>query len=66
KDIDSKSIEMEGASFNLISNEMGVPSLILISISDTADGDAPENFDEFAKIAAKISAKFIMQILSNI
>ncbi|MDE4992742.1 5'-methylthioadenosine/adenosylhomocysteine nucleosidase, partial [Francisella tularensis subsp. holarctica] len=38
----------------------------IISFSDTADGDAPENFDEFAKIAAKRSAKFIMQILSNI
>ncbi|MDE5000778.1 5'-methylthioadenosine/adenosylhomocysteine nucleosidase, partial [Francisella tularensis subsp. holarctica] len=27
---------------------------------------APENFDEFAKIAAKRSANFLMQILSNI
>ncbi|MDE4940294.1 5'-methylthioadenosine/adenosylhomocysteine nucleosidase, partial [Francisella tularensis subsp. holarctica] len=59
-------IEMEGASVNLICNEMGVPSVILRSISDTADGDAPENLDEFAKIAAKRSANFIMQILSNI
>lgn len=66
KEFDAKAIEMEGASVNLICNEMGVPSLILRSISDTADGDAPENFDEFAKIAAKRSANFIMQILSNI
>lgn len=63
KEFDAKAIEMEGASVNLICNEMGVPSLILRSISDTADGDAPENFDEFAKIAAKRSANFIMQIL---
>ncbi|EBA52149.1 5'-methylthioadenosine-S-adenosylhomocysteine nucleosidase [Francisella tularensis subsp. holarctica 257] len=66
KEFDAKAIEMEGASVNLICNEMGVPSLILRSISDTADGYAPENFDEFAKIAAKRSANFIMQILSNI
>ncbi|ACD30555.1 5'-methylthioadenosine/adenosylhomocysteine nucleosidase [Francisella tularensis] len=66
KEFDAKAIEMEGASVNLICNEMGVPSLILRSISDTADGDAPENFDEFAKMAAKRSANFIMQILSNI
>ncbi|MDE4996550.1 5'-methylthioadenosine/adenosylhomocysteine nucleosidase, partial [Francisella tularensis subsp. holarctica] len=66
KDFDAKAIEMEGASVKLICNEMGVPSLILRSISDTADGDAPENFDEFAKIAAKRSANFIMQILINI
>ncbi|ABK89389.1 5'-methylthioadenosine/adenosylhomocysteine nucleosidase [Francisella tularensis subsp. novicida] len=66
KEFDAKAIEMEGASVNLICNEMGVPSLILRSISDTADGNAPENFDEFAKMAAKRSANFIMQILSNI
>ncbi|APC92035.1 MULTISPECIES: 5'-methylthioadenosine/adenosylhomocysteine nucleosidase [Francisella] len=66
KEFDAKAIEMEGASVNLICKEMGVPSLILRSISDTADGDAPENFDEFAKIAAKRSANFIMQMLSNI
>ncbi|MDE5005064.1 5'-methylthioadenosine/adenosylhomocysteine nucleosidase, partial [Francisella tularensis subsp. holarctica] len=66
KEFDAKAIVLEGASVNLICNEMGVPSLILRIISDTADGDAPENFDEFAKIAAKRSSKFIMQILSNI
>ena len=66
KEFDAKAIEMEGASVNLICNEMGVPSLILRSISDTADGNASENFDEFAKMAAKRSANFIMQILSNI
>ncbi|MDE4955460.1 5'-methylthioadenosine/adenosylhomocysteine nucleosidase, partial [Francisella tularensis subsp. holarctica] len=38
KEIDAKAIEMEGASVNLICNEMGVTSLILRSISDTADG----------------------------
>ena len=66
KEFDAKAIEMEGASVNLICNEMGVASLILRSISDTADGDAPENFDEFAKMAAKRSANFIMRMLSNI
>ncbi|AJI73441.1 5'-methylthioadenosine/S-adenosylhomocysteine nucleosidase [Francisella tularensis subsp. novicida GA99-3548] len=66
KEFAAKAIEMEGASVNLICNEMGVPSLILRSISDTADGDAPENFDEFAKMAAKRSADFIIQMLNNI
>ncbi|MFV9985229.1 MAG: 5'-methylthioadenosine/adenosylhomocysteine nucleosidase [Francisella endosymbiont of Hyalomma asiaticum] len=66
KEFDAQAIEMEGASVNLICNEMGVPSLILRSISDTAAGDAPENFDKFAKMAAKRSVNFIMQMLSNI
>lgn len=66
KEFDAKAIEMEGASVNLVCNEMGVQSLILRSISDTADGNAPENFDEFANMSAKRSANFVMQMLSNI
>ncbi|GAB4224066.1 MAG: 5'-methylthioadenosine/adenosylhomocysteine nucleosidase [Francisella sp.] len=66
KEFNAKAIEMEGASVNLICNEMKIPSLIIRSISDTADGDAPENFDEFANMAAIRSAKLIMQVISNI
>ncbi|AIT09221.1 S-adenosylhomocysteine nucleosidase [Candidatus Francisella endociliophora] len=66
KEFGAKAIEMEGGSVNLICNEMGVPSLILRSISDTADGDAPENFDEFAKIAANRSAEFVTKLVEKL
>jgi adenosylhomocysteine/aminodeoxyfutalosine nucleosidase len=65
-EFDAKAIEMEGGSVNLVCNEMKVPSLILRSISDTADGDAPENFEEFAKAAAKKSANFVINIVERI
>ena len=61
-----KAIEMEGGSVNLVCNEMDVPSLILRSISDTADGDASENFDEFAKTAAQKSANFVINLVERI
>ena len=66
KEFAAKAIEMEGGSVNLVCNELNVPSLILRSISDTADGDAPENFDRFAKMAAQRSADFVISLLDKI
>ena len=57
---------MEGGSVNLVCNELNVPCLILRSISDTADGDAPENFDDFAIKAANKSADFIMNLATKL
>lgn len=65
-EFDAKAIEMEGGSVNLVCNELKIPSLILRSISDTADGDAPENFDEFAKMAAIRSAEFVIKLVERI
>ncbi len=59
-------LEMEGASVNLVCKELGVPCLLLRSISDTADGAAPDNFDIFAKESANISAKFVMEVVNKI
>ena len=66
KEFAAKAIEMEGGSVNLVCKELDVPSLILRSISDTADGDAPDNFDEFAMMAAQRSASFIINLINKI
>jgi adenosylhomocysteine/aminodeoxyfutalosine nucleosidase len=66
KEFAAKAIEMEGGSVILVCNKLNVPSLILRSISDTADGDAPENFDNFAKMAAQRSADFVISLLDKI
>lgn len=66
KEFNANAIEMEGASVNLVCNELRVPSLILRSISDTADGDAPENFDEFAKMAAERSASLVLELVDRV
>ncbi len=56
---------MEGGSVNLVCKELDVPSLILRSISDTADGDDPENFDEFSMMGAQRSADFVMSLIKK-
>ena len=65
KEFAAKAIEMEGGSVNLVCNEFSVPSLILRSISDTADGDAPKDFDGFAKMAAQRSADFVINLIKT-
>jgi adenosylhomocysteine/aminodeoxyfutalosine nucleosidase len=65
-EFDAMALEMEGASVNLVCNEIGIPSLILRSISDTADGAATDNFDEFAIMAAKRSARLVLGLLGEI
>ena len=66
KGFDAKALEMEGGSVNLVCHEFGVPSLILRSISDTADGDAPDNFDEFVDMAAQRTANFVINLIKKI
>ena len=42
------------------------PFVIIRAISDQANGDAPENFDEFAKHAAVISNKIVLAMLAEL
>ena len=65
-EFNAKAIEMEGASVNLVCYELNKPCLILRSISDTADGEACESFDEFAIKEAKRSANFILKLIDKI
>jgi len=42
------------------------PFVIIRAISDQANGEAPENFDEFAKHAAVISNKIVLAMLAEL
>jgi len=53
-------IEMEGASVGVVCDALGVPFLIIRSISDAADVDAGFEFDKFLESSAKESAKFLI------
>jgi adenosylhomocysteine/aminodeoxyfutalosine nucleosidase len=59
-------IEMEGVAVAQVCSELKVPCLILRSISDKANGDAPENFDEFVKLAAQKSSNYMIKIIDSI
>jgi len=66
KEFDAVALEMEGASVNLVANELGKHCLIIRSISDTADDGAVDNFYDFAVRSAEVSARLIFKILENI
>ncbi|WP_440682700.1 5'-methylthioadenosine/adenosylhomocysteine nucleosidase [Cysteiniphilum halobium] len=59
----AQAIEMEGASVNLVCHELNVPCVILRAISDTADGQAVDDFPQFVEEAAKQSATLILSLV---
>lgn len=59
-------LEMEGASVACVCSNFGVPFFVLRAISDTADGDAGEDFDTFLKSSASISAKFVLEMVKRL
>jgi len=65
KNFNASALEMEGVAVAQVAQELEVPCLILRSISDKANGDAPSNFDEFVEIAAKNSSSFIIKIIDT-
>ena len=63
---DADALEMEGASVAVVCDALGVPFFILRAISDSADGSADIDFDEFLESSAKISADFILDMVEAI
>lgn len=59
-------LEMEGASVACVCSNFGVPFFVLRAISDTADGDAGEDFDTFLKSSASVSAKFVLEMVKRL
>ena len=63
ENFNAQAIEMEGASVNLVCHELQIPCLILRAISDTADGQAVEDFPKFVQMAAERSAILILSLI---
>lgn len=59
-------VEMEGASIAHVCTLNEIPFLVIRSMSDKADGEAPSNFDEFVIQSAENSKKYIENILEYI
>lgn len=58
--------EMEGAAVAQVCKLNSVPFVVIRSMSDRADGEAPENFSSFVQQAAENSLKLIRGILRKI
>jgi len=63
---EADALEMEGASVAVVCDALDVPFFVLRAISDSADGSADIDFDEFLESSAKISADFILDMVEAI
>ena len=64
-DFDAIACEMEGASIALVCMQYDVPFVVIRAMSDKADGNAHETFDNMGDIAADNSCKIIIQMLKD-
>ena len=55
--------EMEGAAVGQVCTDYKVPFLVIRSVSDTAQGESPEIFEEFVQLAADNSARLLLSLI---
>ena len=58
--------EMEGASIALVCERYDVPFVVIRTMSDKADGQAHETYENMADIAAENSCKIVLEMLEGI
>jgi len=66
KGLQADAVEMEGAAVAQVCRELGVPCLVIRSISDTADAKARQEASLFSPIAAQNSALFVQSIVEQL
>ncbi len=66
KALNADAVEMEGAAVAQVCRELGVPCLVVRSISDTADARARQDASLFFPIAAQNSALFVQSIVEQL
>lgn len=59
-------VDMEGASVGLVCHLNHVPYLLLRTVSDRADSNAPLDFNAFIPLASRHSVQFVKYILSKL
>ena len=66
KTFNADALEMEGASVAVVCDSLNVPFFILRAISDSANGEANFDFDEFLNSSAKISSNYLVKIVDEL
>lgn len=61
---DAQVTEMEGAAVAQVCTDFKVPCLVIRSVSDTAQGEAPKIFEQFVQLAADNSAKLLLALIA--
>lgn len=63
---DALACEMEGAAIAQTARQFGVPFIIIRAMSDTADHQATQSFDEFIEEAGKCSAEMVLAYIASV
>ncbi|MDN6731718.1 MAG: 5'-methylthioadenosine/adenosylhomocysteine nucleosidase, partial [Atopostipes suicloacalis] len=58
--------EMEGAAVAQSCYQYNIPCVVIRAVSDTADGEATIDFDDFVLLAGKRSAELVLALIKNI
>ena len=64
RDYDAYACEMEGASVGIVCIKYGVPFVVIRALSDKADGNAHDSYENFGDVAAEHSANIVKKMLS--
>ena len=65
-DYDAYACEMEGAAAAVVCNKYEVPFVVIRALSDKADGNAHESYENFGDIAADNSSRIVIKMLDSI
>lgn len=63
KEYDAYACEMEGASVAVICIKYNKPFVVIRALSDKADGEAHENYENFADVAGANSSRIVLKML---
>ena len=63
---DADCVEMEGAAVAQVAHFNDIPFVVIRSISDKANGEAPGSFEIFMKESAKTSSTIVENIIFNL
>jgi len=66
EDFNAIACEMEGASIALVCSRYDTPFVVIRTMSDKADGQAHETYDNMADIAADNSCRIVIQMLKSL
>ena len=65
-DYDAYACEMEGAAAVVVCTKYKTPIVVLRALSDKADGNAHESYENFGDIAADNSSQIVLKMLDAI
>ena len=60
KELNAAAVEMEGAAVAQVCARFGVPVIIIRSITDHADGNAPDSYRQFVDVASRNAAELAL------